>query len=78
MPISAEDKIEKNGAGIDSRKLTVTFTNGSVDQIEELKNFLKLESCLDVIKLGISFLQRIKDDEDKTKKSDSDSPQAKV
>lgn len=78
MPISVKDSVEKNGDGIDTRKLVVTFTNGSIEQIEELKNFFKLEECLDVIKLGISFLQRLKDEEDKVGKSDSDSPQAKV
>lgn len=78
MPISAKESVEKNGEGIDSKKFVVTFTNGSIEQIEELKNYFKLEECLDVIKLGISFLQRLKDGEDKVEKSDSDFPQAKV
>jgi hypothetical protein len=80
MPITHEDKTEKNAEGVDVRQYSVTFTNGSIEQLEELKSFFKLDNCLDVIKLGISFLQRLKDDEAKRKTppSDSDLPQGKV
>lgn len=63
MPLTSEEK-EIKEEGADKKAFVVTFTNGTFDQLEELKDFLKMSEKLDVIKMGISVLQRLKDQKD--------------
>lgn len=64
MPINS--CIESRDEGGESKEaLVITFTNGAKHQIELLRTHFELENELDVVKLGISLLQRIKETEDK-------------
>ena len=47
--------------GKEKDSLVVTFTNGAKKQIEELQKFINAEDPLEVIKLGIAFVQRAKE-----------------
>lgn len=60
MPITSEMG-KKTEEGIEKDSLIVTFTNGAKDQLAELQEYYKSASELEVIKLGISYLQRIKE-----------------
>ena len=64
MAIDSEEKIIKDG---DSEKkgFSVTFTNGTLAQLEELKDFFKKPDKLEIIKLGISVLQQAKETQEK-------------
>lgn len=53
--------------GRDKEALVVSFTNGAKQQLEELKNHFKASDLLEVVKLGVSFLQRLKEIDDKNK-----------
>ncbi len=64
-----QKKVSENGESKDA--LEVTFTNGAREQLVELQKFLKAPTELDVIKLGISILQKFKDDGKKEKKDES-------
>lgn len=50
-----------NEDGPEKNAFTITFTNGAKQQLEELKEFLKAKTELDVIKMGISLLQKLKE-----------------
>lgn len=68
MPVNGKvEKITEDGAERDA--LVVTFTNGAKEQIAELKTFFKQPDDLELVKLGISLLQNIKEQEDKKKQS---------
>lgn len=41
--------------------LNVSFTNGALEQLETLKEFIGTDDPVEVIKVGISFLQRAKE-----------------
>jgi hypothetical protein len=41
--------------------LTVSFTNGALDQLESLKKFIGSDDPVEVIKVGIAFVQRAKE-----------------
>ena len=69
MALDSEEKIIQEG-GNDKKGFVVTFTNGTLEQLEELREFLKAPDKLEVIKLGISFLQRYKDQEKSKKNTD--------
>ena len=72
MPLSGENK-KINEDGTDKEAFVVSFTNGAKEQIESLKQHFKAPDELEIIKLGISVLQRIKEQEDK-KGQDPDEP----
>lgn len=62
MPVSNElkkDHIDDDGVTRDA--LAFYFTNGAKDQIQELREFFKQETDLELIKLAISVLQKIKE-----------------
>lgn len=62
MSVTAEEKtISENGE--DKSGLAVYFTNGALQQLHELKEFFSAQSDLETVKLAISFLQRIKENE---------------
>ncbi len=64
MALSSEDKIIKEGE-TEKQGFSVTFTNGTLAQLEELKEFFKKADKLDVIKLAISILQNAKEAQEK-------------
>jgi hypothetical protein len=66
MAVSGEEKIVEEG-GASKKKYIVTFDNGTLDQIEELKTFFKQGDKLDVVKLAISLLQSAKEAREKSK-----------
>jgi hypothetical protein len=68
MPVKGTyNKVDEDGVQKDA--FIVTFTNGAKDQIEELKNFFKKTEDIEVITLAISFMQKIKEIEEKKSKN---------
>lgn len=67
MAVDGEEKIVKEG-GIEKKGFSVTFTNGTLQQLEELKDFFKKSDKLEIIKLGISVLQNAKEAQEKQEK----------
>lgn len=64
MPVTGKNqKIQEDGQEKDA--LVVSITNGAKTQLEELQTFFKAPDMLDVVKLGISVLQRIKEQQEK-------------
>lgn len=60
MPIDGKDeKIYDNG--VEKSAFVVTFTNGALDQLKEFSHFFEKSDLTEVIKLGVSFLQQIKE-----------------
>lgn len=49
----------------EKKQFVVTFDNGTLEQIEELKTFFKQPEKIDVVKLAISLLQRSKEFQEK-------------
>lgn len=72
MSVTSEEKvIYENGENKDG--VAVYFTNGALQQLQELKTFFNAPSDLDTIKIAISFLQQIKEQrESAAKKPDSE------
>ncbi len=60
------EKITEDGQEKDA--FVVTFTNGAKQQLQELQTFFKAPDLLEVVKLGISFLQRIKENRENEEK----------
>lgn len=76
--MTAEGHIEEtpNEDGKQVEKLHIEFTNGSLAQLRELASFLDVpnDDPTEVVKLGISFMQNLKDRQDKkASKVDEDS-----
>ncbi len=63
MPVEAENTTE-NIDGVEKDKLVVSFTNGAKEQLKELQSFYGLPSESDVVKFGISMLQRLKEEKE--------------
>jgi hypothetical protein len=62
MPLSSKvvkDFIESDGSTKEA--LAFYFTNGAKEQLCELKNFFKQQDELEVVKLAISFLQKVRE-----------------
>ena len=70
MSINSEDKIVKEGDE-EKQGFSVSFTNGALAQVEDLKEFFKTPDKLGVIKLAISLLQRAKNEQEKTGSTDT-------
>lgn len=64
MGVEQEEKMIHDGES-EKRGFSVTFTNGTLEQLEELKTFFGKEDKLEVIKLGISILQQAKESREK-------------
>lgn len=60
MGVEQEEKIIKDATG-DKKGFSVTFTNGALQQLEELQTYFKVSDKLEALKLGISLLQKAKD-----------------
>lgn len=71
MPIESEKKVE-NIDGIEKDKLVLTFSNGALEQLVDLKKHFKLTDDTDVVKFGISMLQKFKESDEKEKKVQSE------
>jgi hypothetical protein len=61
MPTTEEKKLVKNEDGKDTLEYNFKFTNGAVEQLEELKKYFNKNELIEIIELGISVLQRAKD-----------------
>jgi hypothetical protein len=67
MPISGEEKkITEEQAEKDA--LVVSFTNGALQQLKDLNVFYKQPDLTELVKLGISFLQQVKEVDEKKQK----------
>ena len=66
MPIEAEKKIIDEGGNI-KHVLTISFSNGALDQLESLKRFLGTDDPVEVVKAGIAFVQRVKEADNEKK-----------
>ncbi len=66
MPVTNEKKMEMQEDGTEKEVLTLKFSNGALQQIEDLAKFIGTNDSVDVIKLGISFLQKVKEDKEKS------------
>ena len=67
MPIESEKKIESVD-GIEKNKLVLAFSNGALEQLSTLKKHFELSDETDVVKFGISMLQRFKESDEKEKR----------
>ncbi len=66
MPVNIKHETIKE-EGQDRAAIAITFTNGAKEQLSELKNYFKQEDELELIKLAISFLVNVKEDQEKKK-----------
>ncbi len=62
MPIKSENQKVKDGE-VEKDIFVLKFTNGALDQLRKLKKFYKTNEEGDVVKMGISFLQKIMEGE---------------
>lgn len=63
MSVTGEEKIiQENGE--DKAGLAVYFTNGALQQLQELKAFFNAPTDLETVKIAISFLQQIKENKE--------------
>ncbi|HTX86656.1 MAG TPA: hypothetical protein VMC41_01145 [Candidatus Nanoarchaeia archaeon] len=61
MPIDAQLKtVDKNGEM--KEEFSVSFTNGALEQIRELQKFFKTPDEVSVVKMGISLLQKYREE----------------
>ena len=64
MPVTGKnEKVQEEGQEKDA--YSVSFTNGAKEQLDELQRFFKASDATETVKLAISFLQRIKETEEK-------------
>lgn len=54
-------KTQVEEAGQKKEALSVDFTNGALQQLEDLKKFIGTDDPIEVIKVGIAFVQRAKE-----------------
>lgn len=71
MSVTSEEKIISEN-GEEKAGVAVYFTNGALQQLQELKSFFQAQSDLETVKIAISFLQQIKEQREATKKVESD------
>lgn len=61
MPV--EHKTEMVGEGEDKKEVfSVSFTNGALEQLRELKKFFNAPDEVSVVKLGVSLMQKYIED----------------
>lgn len=63
MPVTSKNETVQE-EGQEKQAITFTFTNGAKQQIEELQAFFKQPDSLEIIKLAISVLQKVKEMEE--------------
>lgn len=64
MPVTGQ-KTEVMEGGAKKEALNVSFTNGALEQLETLKSFVGTDDPVEVIKVGIAFIQRAKEQQTK-------------
>ncbi len=74
MALKGEIKKIKDG-GVEKEQFVVEFTNGTYEQIKEIKNFLVKEGVIldtasleKVIEVAIAFIERLKENKNKENK----------
>lgn len=67
MATHGEKTTRPTATGKTEEVFSVEFTNGGVKQLEELKEFFKAHDLVEVIQLGISYLQKVKETHEKAK-----------
>lgn len=67
MPVTGKNE-KVHEEGLEKDALVVSFTNGAKEQIEELKKHFNAPTELEVVKLGISLLQSLKEKGEKKEK----------
>jgi hypothetical protein len=67
MATHGEKTTRTTATGTTEEVFNVEFTNGAVKQLEELKKFFKASDLIEVIQLGISYLQKVKEVQGKAK-----------
>lgn len=60
MPLTGT-KTEVIEEGKKKQALNISFTNGALDQLEKLKEFIGTDDLVEVVKVGIAFVQREKE-----------------
>lgn len=68
MALTSEEKVICEN-GEDKQGVAVYFTNGALQQLQELKAFFHVSSDLETVKVAISFLQQIKEQRESLKKA---------
>lgn len=68
MGLTAEDT-QVNEEGKNKDAFVLTFTNGALQQLEELTAHFKKENKLELMKMAISVLQLVKERDDKESES---------
>jgi hypothetical protein len=69
MPITSKTQNNfKDEDGKEKEALEFSFTNGAREQIKELGEYFKQSSELETIKLAISLLQRLKEQQESSAK----------
>lgn len=61
MAITSE-KTNINEDGQDKPALVISVTNGALEQLEDLKRFIGAEDTLEVVKVGIALIQKLKEE----------------
>ncbi len=70
MGLTGESKqIQEDGENKDA--FVISFTNGALSQLQSLKDFLGADDPIEVVKVGISFLQKIKEEKEEKRKHDA-------
>lgn len=71
MSVTGEQKIIKED-GQEKPAFVLSFTNGALAQLDELTGFFKKGDKLEAVKMAISLMQFVKEEEEK-KKSQTES-----
>ncbi len=74
MPTQSHIEKEPKDDGSTREKLVVEFSNGSLQQLRDLAEFFKIENKdpYETINLAIGFLERIKENNQKSKEDSGD------
>lgn len=67
MPIQGQ-QTTTNEDGVDKDAYTVAFTNGALEELEQLKEKMHLPDLEAVVKLSIALLRRLEESSDGSKK----------
>jgi hypothetical protein len=72
MPVKGKDQVI-NEDGQPHEAFTIDFTNGAKEQLSELKEYFKALNLTEVVKLGVSMLQKMKEIEEGKNKGETGS-----
>lgn len=71
MGITSEEK-KMMEEGKERNVLSVEFSNGALEQLEDLRGFFQWKEKTDPIKFGISLLQKVKEQKEQEKIENSE------